>query len=196
MAKLSAGLLMFRWRGDALEVFIVHPGGPFWAKKDLGAWSIPKGEYAEGEDALATAQREFEEETSIAPPAGELIQLTDIKQPSGKIVSAWAIEGDCDASSVSSNMFSMEWPPKSGRSQEFPEIDRGDWFPIETARLKLLKGQSGFLDELASKVGYQFRAASEGELQPDRSGDSSQGSLFDSAPSRREEGHRTQVPSR
>lgn len=154
MAKRSAGLLIFRWKGDGLEVFIVHPGGPFWAKKDLGAWSIPKGEYFEGEHPLTAARREFEEETGIAP-AGELIQLTDIKQSSGKIVKAWALEGDCDASALRSNTFSMEWPPKSGRTAEFPEIDRGEWFPIEAARAKLLKGQVRFLDELASKVGYQ-----------------------------------------
>src|SRR5947208_13861409 len=108
MAKPSAGLLMFRWRGDVLEVFLVHPGGPFWAKKDLGAWSIPKGEYAEGEDALAAARREFVEETGIAA-AGEPIHLKDIRQPSGKIVKAWALEGDFGASSVRSNTFAMEW---------------------------------------------------------------------------------------
>ena len=142
---------MFRWRGDALEVFLVHPGGPYWAKKDSGAWSIPKGEYPGDEDPLAAARREFEEETGIAA-AGELIPLTEITQPGGKIVKAWAIEGDCDAANVRSNLFSMEWPPKSGRMQEFPEIDRGEWFPIEAARDKLLKGQVGFLDQLASKI--------------------------------------------
>ena len=155
MAKRSAGLLMFRWREDALEVFLVHPGGPFWAKKDLGAWSIPKGEYSEGEDALTAARREFQEETGMAP-AGEPIPLKDIRQPSGKIVKAWALEGDCDASKARSNMFSLEWPPKSGRTQEFPEIDRGEWFSIEAARTKLLKGQVGFLVELAAKLGYDF----------------------------------------
>jgi predicted NUDIX family NTP pyrophosphohydrolase len=156
MAKRSAGLLMFRWGGGAVEVFLVHPGGPFWAKKDLGAWSIPKGEYSEGEDALTAARREFEEETGIAP-AGEVIPLKDVRQPGGKVVKAWALEGDCDATSVRSNMFSMEWPPKSGRTQEFPEIDRGGWFPIDAARAKLLKGQLGFLVELASKLGYDFK---------------------------------------
>ena len=155
MAKRSAGLLMFRWRGDALEVFLVHPGGPFWAKKDLGAWSIPKGEYSESEDALAAARREFAEETGM-DAAGEPTPLKDIRQPGGKVVRAWALEGDCDASGVRSNMFSMEWPPKSGRTQEFPEIDRGEWFPIEAARAKLLKGQLGFLVELASKLGYSL----------------------------------------
>ena len=158
MAKRSAGLVMFRWRGDGLEVFLVHPGGPFWAKKDLGAWSIPKGEYSEGEDALAAARREFEEETGMAV-AGEPIPLKDIKQPGGKVVRAWAMEGDFDSSSVRSNLFSMEWPPKSGRTQEFPEIDRGEWFPIEAAQTKLLKGQVGFLVELASKLGYDLRVS-------------------------------------
>ncbi len=156
MAKRSAGLLMFRWRGNALEVFLVHPGGPFWAKKDLGAWSIPKGEYSEGEDALAAARREFAEETGM-DAAGEPIPLSEIRQASGKIVKAWAVEGDLDASSVRSNTFSIEWPPKSGRTQEFPEVDRGEWFPIEAARAKILEGQAGFLIEVASKVGYDFK---------------------------------------
>jgi predicted NUDIX family NTP pyrophosphohydrolase len=153
MAKLSAGLLMYRWRDGDLEVFIVHPGGPFWARKDDGAWSVPKGEYAEGDDPLATALREFSEETGFAV-SGELLPLTDIKQPSGKRIKAWALEGDCDATQVKSNLFSMEWPPKSGKTQEFPEVDRAAWFPIETARLKLLKGHVGFLDELAAKLGF------------------------------------------
>jgi len=147
---------MFRWRGDVLEVFLVHPGGPFWAKKDLGAWSIPKGEYAEGEDALIAARREFAEETGMAA-AGEPILLKDVKQPGGKVVTVWALEGDCDASKVRSNMFSMEWPPKSGKTKEFPEIDRGEWFRIEAARSKILKGQVEFLVELASKLGYDFK---------------------------------------
>ncbi|HEY3744281.1 MAG TPA: NUDIX domain-containing protein [Bryobacteraceae bacterium] len=144
---------MYRWRDGDLEVFIVHPGGPFWARKDDGAWSVPKGEYAEGDDPLATALREFSEETGFAV-SGELLPLTDIKQPSGKRIKAWALEGDCDATQVKSNLFSMEWPPKSGKTQEFPEVDRAAWFPIETARLKLLKGHVGFLDELAAKLGF------------------------------------------
>jgi predicted NUDIX family NTP pyrophosphohydrolase len=153
MAKHSAGLLMFRRRGDALEVFLVHPGGPFWAKKDLGAWSIPKGEYSADEDPLAAARREFEEETGIAPE-GRLIRLSDIKQPSGKVIEAWAFEGDCDASCVRSNLFPMEWPPRSGTIREFPEIDRGSWFPIEEGRARIVKGQRGFLNELASRIGH------------------------------------------
>ncbi len=149
MPKLSAGILLFRRRKAAPEVFLVHPGGPLWAKKDEGAWSIPKGECAEGEDALAAARREFAEETGF-PPAGEPIPLADIKQASQKTVKVWALEGDCDASQIRSNLFSMEWPPRSGKQQEFPEVDRAGWFPIEVARTKLLKGQLGFLDQLAA----------------------------------------------
>src|SRR5438270_5788185 len=122
MAKLSAGLLMYRWRDVTLEVFLVHPGGPFWARKDDGAWSIPKGEYTEGDDPLAAARREFTEETGFTPE-GDLIPLSSIKQPSGKAITVWALEGDCDASRCHSNNFSLEWPPKSGQMQEFPEVD-------------------------------------------------------------------------
>jgi predicted NUDIX family NTP pyrophosphohydrolase len=154
VAKRSAGLLMFRRRGKTLEVFLVHPGGPFWAKKDLRAWSIPKGEYADGENPLATARREFEEETGMKPE-GKLIPLGEIKQPGGKLVKAWAFEGDYDPSKLRSNSFTMEWPKKSGLKQEFPEIDRGGWFPIGVAKAKLLAGQTGFLDQLVSKLGLQ-----------------------------------------
>jgi len=149
MAKHSAGLLMFRRRGPHVDVFLVHPGGPFWAKRDAGAWSIPKGEYTEGEDPLSAARREFEEETGVRPQ-GPLIPLSELRQPGGKTVKAWAVEGDCDPAKLRSNVFSMEWPPKSGKRQEFPEVDRGDWFSLEAARNKILKGQVGFLDELAS----------------------------------------------
>jgi predicted NUDIX family NTP pyrophosphohydrolase len=151
MPKLSAGILMFRRCGAALEVLLVHPGGPFWANKDEGAWSIPKGEYAEGEDPLAEARREFTEETGLHPD-GELIALAAIRQPSGKIITVWALEGDCDASQCHSNFFSMEWPPKSGRQQQFPEVDRAEWFPLEVAKTKLSKGQLGFLDRLAEHL--------------------------------------------
>lgn len=151
VANRSAGLLLFRWRGGILEVFLVHPGGPFWAKKDLGTWSIPKGEYSNGEDALTTARREFEEETGIRPK-GKLIPLIDIEQRSGKLVKAWAFEGDCDPSKLHSNTFTMEWPKKSGMMREFPEIDRGAWFPIPVARTKLLASQIGFLDQLVAKL--------------------------------------------
>lgn len=150
--KLSAGILMFRQHTPRVEVFLVHPGGPFWAKKDLGAWSIPKGEYLEGEEPLDVAKREFQEETGFKVD-GEFLSLGSIKQPSGKIVSGWAVRGDLDASLVRSNTFSMEWPPKSGLTQDFPEVDRGDWFNLNEAKAKLLKGQSGFLDLLADKLG-------------------------------------------
>ena len=128
-------------------MFLVHPGGPFWAKKDLGAWSIPKGEYPDGEEPLAAAKREFEEETGIKPE-GDFTPLKAIKQPGGKMVLAWAFEGDGDASAIKSNTFSMEWPPHSGNQQEFPEVDRAEWFNIEAAREKILKGQLPLLEEL------------------------------------------------
>jgi predicted NUDIX family NTP pyrophosphohydrolase len=148
MAKTkSAGILMYRFQNSGLEVFLVHPGGPFWAKKDAGAWSIPKGEVGEGEAPLNAAKREFREETGFFVE-GDFIALTPLKQPSGKRVYAWAVEGDCDSSSVKSNTFSMEWPPRSGRRQEFPEIDRAGWFGIAQAAEKLLPSQRGFLDEL------------------------------------------------
>ena len=147
MAKKSAGLLMYRHRRGVLGVFLVHPGGPFWQKKDAGSWSIPKGEYMPGEDPLEVAEREFKEETSFKA-SGEFIPLTPRKQPSGKIITAWAFEGDCDASAIKSNTFLMEWPPRSGRQQEFPEVDRAGWFSISVAKEKIIKGQSDFLDEL------------------------------------------------
>jgi predicted NUDIX family NTP pyrophosphohydrolase len=147
MAKKSAGLLIYRRRQSGLEVFLVHPGGPFWARKDEGAWSIPKGEYALGEDPLETARREFQEETGFEA-GGDFIPLTPRKQPSGKVISAWALEGDCDASLIKSNTFSMEWPPHSGKQQEFPEVDRAGWFTVQKAKEKILKGQVPFLDEL------------------------------------------------
>jgi predicted NUDIX family NTP pyrophosphohydrolase len=147
MAKRSAGLLMYRRRKGLLEVFLIHPGGPFWAKKDLGAWSIPKGEYADEEEPLAAAKREFEEETGIKLE-GDFTALRAIRQPGGKTVLAWAFEGDGNASAIRSNTFSMEWPPHSGKQQEFPEVDRAAWFNIETAREKILKGQLPLLEEL------------------------------------------------
>jgi len=142
---------MFRRRPSELEILLVHPGGPFWRKKDLGAWSIPKGEYMEGETALGAAKREFEEETGIKP-IGEFIPLDEIRQPSGKIITAWAFEGDCSPKEIRSNLFTMEWPPKSGKTQEFPEIDRAAWFSLEDARARILKGQLGFLDRLVARL--------------------------------------------
>jgi predicted NUDIX family NTP pyrophosphohydrolase len=147
--KLSAGILMFRRRDSALEVFLVHPGGPFWRNKDAGAWSLPKGEYTEGQDPLEAAKREFHEETGIAPH-GEFISLGRLKQSSAKSLTAWAVEGDFPPESLRSNTFSMEWPPKSGRQQEFPEVDRGAWFAVHDAKKRILKGQIGFLDKLAA----------------------------------------------
>jgi len=126
----------------------VHPGGPLWKNKDTGAWSIPKGEYVEGEDALTAARREFAEETGFELQAGEFKHLGEIKQPGGKIVTAWALEGDCPAEEIRSDLFSMEWPPKSGKTQQFPEVDRAGWFGLDAAREKLLAGQHGFLDRL------------------------------------------------
>lgn len=148
MPKTSAGLLMYRRRPGGVEVFLVHPGGPFWAKKDDGAWSIPKGEYGDGDDALAAARREFEEETGIVP-TGDVAELGSVRQAGGKVVTAWAIEGDCDPSAIRSNTFTLEWPPKSGRQREFPEVDRAEWFDLETAAVKILKGQLDFLRTLA-----------------------------------------------
>ncbi len=142
---------MFRRSGRVLEVFLVHPGGPFWERKDTGAWSIPKGEYAEAEQALDAARREFEEETGFVAD-GEFIELAPVKQTGGKVVRAWAIEGDCDAAQMRSNTFSMEWPPKSGKTREFPEVDRAEWFTIAAARAKILKSQAAFLDELEMRV--------------------------------------------
>jgi predicted NUDIX family NTP pyrophosphohydrolase len=152
MSRQSAGLLLFREVAGRLEVLLVHPGGPFWAGKDQGAWSIPKGEFEDGEEPLGAAKREFEEETGFAPE-GDMIRLEPLRQPSGKLVYAWAMERDLDPARVRSNTFSMEWPPKSGRYQEFPEVDRAAWFSIEAARGKILKGQAGFLAQLQEKLG-------------------------------------------
>lgn len=147
MGKKSAGLLMYRFLDGNLEVFLVHMGGPYWAKKDLGAWSIPKGEYEFGEDPFETAKREFLEEIGFVA-VGEFIRLKDLKQPGGKVISAWTFQGDCDAKSIKSNTFSMEWPPRSGQFQLFPEVDRAEWFGPEVAKEKILKGQRPFIEEL------------------------------------------------
>jgi len=151
MTKQSAGLLMYRRRGKTLQVLLVHPGGPFWDKKDIGSWSMPKGEFSQDEDALKAARREFEEETGFLP-TGNFIRVGAIKQPSGKLIHAWAFEGDLDAKKIKSNTFSVEWPPQSGKQQEFPEVDRAEWFTIESAREKIVKGQVEFLDELLRVV--------------------------------------------
>jgi predicted NUDIX family NTP pyrophosphohydrolase len=149
MARRSAGILLHRSGADGPEVLLVHPGGPFWAKRDDGAWSIPKGEYADGEDPRAAARREFAEELgSRLPESAELRDLGEVKQKNGKVVVAYATAGDLDASTVHSNTFEMEWPPRSGRRQEFPEIDRAEWFTLARAREKLLPAQAAFLDRL------------------------------------------------
>ena len=142
---------MFRRRDSNLQVFLVHPGGPFWKKRDAGAWSIPKGEYQEGEDPLEAAKREFEEETGFKAQ-GEFITLGQTKQSGGKVISAWAFEGDCSRTEVRSNTFSMEWPPNSGHKNEFPEVDRADWFELSEARTYILKGQLVFLHRLMNRV--------------------------------------------
>jgi predicted NUDIX family NTP pyrophosphohydrolase len=146
--KVSAGLLLYRRRGE-IEVFLVHPGGPFWAKKDAGAWSIPKGIIAEGEEPLQAARREFMEETGFVIE-GEFRPLDPVKQAGGKVVQAWAVEADCDPANLRSNRFSMEWPPKSGKTQEFPEVDRAAWLTIPEARKKILAGQVGLIDQLVA----------------------------------------------
>ena len=152
MPKRSAGLLMYRRSRGTLEVLLVHPGGPFWEKKDVGSWSIPKGEYEAGEEPLAAATREFQEETGLVA-GGPYTPLTPIRQQGGKLVQAWAFEGDCDAESLKSTTFSLEWPPGSGRRREFPEVDRAGWFSVGEARRKILAAQADLLDELAVKIG-------------------------------------------
>ena len=151
MAKVSAGLLPYRWRGEELEVFLVHPGGPFWARRDDGAWSIAKGEIGEGEAPLAAARREFEEETGLAM-AGEAIALEPVRQAGGKLVHAFALEAEIEPASICSNRFTIEWPPRSGGRREFPEVDRADWFGIEAARRKLLPGQRPLLEDLRERL--------------------------------------------
>ena len=147
MAKISAGLLLYRRRPGGPQVFLVHPGGPFWARKDAGAWSIPKGEAEPGENLLAAAQREFQEETGLGV-TGDFLGLEPLRQPGGKVIHAWALEGDCDAATIRSNSFEMEWPPRSGRKQAFPEVDRAAWLDLASARVKATKGQLGLLDQL------------------------------------------------
>jgi len=151
MPKKSAGIILFRRVAGGLEVLLVHPGGPLWAKKDEGAWSIPKGEFTDDEDPLSAARRECEEETGAAP-TGEFIGLDPVRQPGGKLVHAWAVESQFDAATLRSGTFHMEWPPRSGRQHEFPEVDRAEWFTIEDARRKMLKGQTPLLDHFLRAV--------------------------------------------
>ena len=152
MAKRSAGILLYRLSPRGLELLLVHPGGPFWARKDLGVWSIPKGEYAPGEDPLAAARRELEEETGMRVE-GDCMALGELVSPGRKIVTAFALEGDCDPAALRSNTFELEWPPRSGRRQSFPEVDRAQWFSPEEARQKILEGQSEFIGRLIARLG-------------------------------------------
>jgi predicted NUDIX family NTP pyrophosphohydrolase len=149
---------MYRGSGLSLELLLVHPGGPFWVKKDDGAWSIPKGEYEQGEDSLSVAKREFEEELGSPPPQGKFLKLGELVQPSRKVITAFAVQGDFDPATLASNHFEMEWPPKSGRKQSFPEVDRAAWFPPAEAQEKIQPGQAAFIDRLLEYL--QSRKAS------------------------------------
>jgi predicted NUDIX family NTP pyrophosphohydrolase len=151
MSKESDGILMYRRRNSILQVFLVHPGGPLWRKKDLGVWSIPKGEPGPEEDPLSVARREFQEETGFVV-SGDFIPLSPVKQPGGKVVHAWALEGDFEPEAIRSNTFKMEWPPRSGMQREYPEVDRAAWFGIEEAKSKINRGQTGLLEELERVV--------------------------------------------
>ncbi len=151
MLKKSAGILLYRFQDEKLEVLLVHPGGPFWAKKDLGIWSIPKGEFEEDEEPLAAAKREFREELGVAV-SGNFTAMTPVKQKNYKIVYAFALNVDLDVSNIKSNTFAMEWPPKSGKRQEFPEVDKAEWFEFEMAKLKINEAQGEILEELMRKI--------------------------------------------
>jgi predicted NUDIX family NTP pyrophosphohydrolase len=153
MARRSAGLLVYRRSSGELEVLLAHPGGPLWARKDDGAWTIPKGELDDDEDPLSAARREFEEETG-GTPAGPFVALDPVRQPGGKVVWVWAVEGEFDITRLVSNTFEMEWPPRSGRRMECPEVDRAGWFTIDVARRKIFPGQAAFLDQLQRIVGH------------------------------------------
>lgn len=150
MPKLSAGVLLYRVRDGVIEVLIAHPGGPFWAGKDDGVWSVPKGEYSDGEDSWTAARREFSEETGLSLPAGIRVDLGRARQPSGKVVSVFAVRGDLDVTGARSNTFELEWPKGSGTLLRVPEVDRVGWFPLARARVKLIEGQRIFLDRLAA----------------------------------------------
>jgi predicted NUDIX family NTP pyrophosphohydrolase len=149
VTRQSAGIVLHRTRNETIEVFLVHPGGPLWKNKDAGAWSIPKGEFAEGEDALAAARREFEEETGTSID-GHFVALAPIRQRGGKVVHAWAVEGDIELAQLASNTFTIEWPPRSGKMQSFAEVDRYAWLPLDEARSRINEAQRALLDELAS----------------------------------------------
>lgn len=155
---------MYRWRGGGIEVLLVHPGGPFFRRQDDGYWGIPKGEYADGEEAIACARREFAEEIGQPPPVGPMIPLGDVRQRNAKIVTAWAVEGDLDASAIVSNTFVLEWPPRSGRQQEFPEVDRAGWFDPQEAAVKMIEAQRVLVERLmAALASGALEAADAGE---------------------------------
>ena len=153
MPKTSAGILLYRRKDNEFRVFLVHPGGPFFEKKDEGAWSVPKGEIDEGEDALVAARREFKEETGCGLE-GKFVPLSPVTQKGGKIVLVWAVEGDCDADAIRSNTFALEWPPKSGRVRDFPEVDRAGWFTVDEAKKKINPAQAALMDDLLSKLAF------------------------------------------
>jgi predicted NUDIX family NTP pyrophosphohydrolase len=167
MKKHSAGIIVFRRSGPEVEVLLGHMGSPWWVKKDIGAWSIPKGLIEEGEDPLDTAKREFSEELGLEIPDAELIQLGSIEQPNNKTVSAWAVEGDMDVGEIQSNTLKVEWPPRSGQMQDFPEIDKAGWFSLPDAAQKAVQGQSQLFERLAEHLGVKFESQA-----------SQQGSLF------------------
>lgn len=152
MPRRSAGILLHRERDGEVEVLLVHPGGPIWARRDAGAWSVPKGEYEPGEDPEAAARREFEEELGTAAPLGEATDLGEVRQKSGKLVRAWSLEGDLDAAHITSNTLQLEWPPRSGKRIEIPEVDRAEWFPLKVAREKINPAQAELLDRLEVRV--------------------------------------------
>lgn len=152
MPRLSAGIVLYRFQGKDVEMLLVHPGGPYWAKKDEAAWSFPKGEYTDGEEAIDAAKREFEEETGFDMPAGDIIELGEVKY-NNKLLKVWAVRGSIDARRVKSNMFTMEWPPKTGRQQEFSEVDRAGWFLPADAKRKLVAGQVPLVDMLCEQLG-------------------------------------------
>ena len=152
MPAPSAGILLYRRGGRQLEVLLVHPGGPLWSRRDAGVWSIPKGEYEDGEDPATAARREYAEEIGSPVPEGDPLDLGEIRQRSGKLVRAWAVPGDLDASAIRSNTFALEWPPRSGRMSQFPEVDRAQWFTLEAARKRINPAQIPLLERLAAAV--------------------------------------------
>jgi len=165
MAKQSAGILLYRQRpGRPVEVLLAHPGGPYWARKDKAAWSLPKGEFEDGEEPLSAAKREFSEETGMKLGEADFTELGTVKMSSGKVIYAWALEGDFDVTKLASNTFSMEWPPKSGQQEKFPEVDRAAWFTLPEAAMRLHPSQVAFLERMAEKLGFQFKPPEQATL--------------------------------